>query len=513
MERHPGSYRLAQHVTASAVGVLAVDRRICRPLLAGPTVGSGCEPARLVPAHAVAPDHCGLRLPACWRNSCSHSFVKPRLPGSSAVPGSRLSRLMRFGSLASGVVGGMLAEGARQLSQGKRPVFSDLLLTPGNAQRVAEQLSQLRGAAMKIGQLLSMDAGDLLPSELSDILARLRSDAHPMPMSQLVAVLEESWGKGWEGRFDRFSFTPLAAASIGQVHAAQGKDGQRLAIKVQYPGVRDSISSDVDNVATLLRMSGLLPPGMDLVPLLHEAKRQLQDEADYLKEATHLRRFHQLLADSPDILVPRGYAEFSTPNILVMSFADGGPLESLEHAPQAERDRVITLLFGLLLREVFEFQCVQTDPNFANYRYQQETGQIVLLDFGATRLYSRDSTEAFRRLLVAGWRDDRAAINEAALEVGYFQHETLAKHRLLLTDLICQACEPLRHQGAYDFAISDLAGRLRDAGWQLGADRDFWHTPPVAVLFLHRKVAGLYMLAAKLKARVDVRRLFEPYVM
>jgi predicted unusual protein kinase regulating ubiquinone biosynthesis (AarF/ABC1/UbiB family) len=420
---------------------------------------------------------------------------------------------MRFGSLASGVVGGMLAEGARQLSQGKRPVFSDLLLTPGNAQRVAEQLSQLRGAAMKIGQLLSMDAGDLLPSELSDILARLRSDAHPMPMSQLVSVLEESWGKGWEGRFDLFSFTPLAAASIGQVHAAQGKDGQRLAIKVQYPGVRESISSDVDNVATLLRMSGLLPPGMDVVPLLHEAKRQLQDEADYLKEATHLRRFHQLLADSPDFLVPRGYAEFSTPNILVMSFADGGPLESLEHAPQAERDRVITLLFGLLLREVFEFQCVQTDPNFANYRYQQETGQIVLLDFGATRLYSRDGTEAFRRLLVAGWRDDRAAITEAALEVGYFQHETLAKHRLLLTDLICQACEPLRHQGAYDFAISDLAGRLRDAGWQLGADRDFWHTPPVAVLFLHRKVGGLYMLAAKLKARVDVRRLFEPYVM
>lgn len=438
--------------------------------------------------------------------------MKPRLPESSAVPGSRLSRLMRFGSLASGVVGGMLAEGARQLAQGKRPAFSDLLLTPGNAQRVAEQLSQLRGAAMKVGQLLSMDAGDLLPSELSDILSRLRSDAHPMPMSQLVKVLDESWGKGWEGRFERFSFTPFAAASIGQVHAAQGKDGQRLAIKVQYPGVRESISSDVDNVATLLRMSGLLPHGMDVAPLLQEAKLQLQNEADYLKEGMHLRRFHQLLADSPDFLVPRQYAEFSTPNILVMSFAEGDPLETLEHAPQAERDRIITLLFGLLLREVFEFQCVQTDPNFANYRYQPETGQLVLLDFGATRLYSRNSTEAFRKLLVAGLHEDRAAIAEAALAVGYFQPETLPRHRLLLTDLICQACEPLRHQGDYDFAMSDLAGRLRDAGWQLGADRDFWHTPPVDVLFLHRKVGGLYMLAAKLKARVNVRCLFEPYV-
>ena len=438
--------------------------------------------------------------------------MKPREPGSSSVPGSRLSRLIRFGSLASGVASGMLAEGARQLAQGKRPALSDLLLTPGNVQRVANQLSQLRGAAMKVGQLLSMDAGDLLPRELSDILSRLRSDAHPMPMSQLVAVLNESWGKGWEGRFERFSFTSLAAASIGQVHAAQGKDGQRLAIKVQYPGVRESISSDVDNVATLLSISGLLPKGMDVAPLLEEAKRQLQDEADYLKEAEHLRYFHQLLADSPDFLVPRAYTEYCSPTILVMSFVDGVAVESLEHAPQAERDRIIALLFGLLMREVFEFQCVQTDPNFANYRYQRDTGRMVLLDFGATRRYARNSTEAFRRLLIAGLREDRAAIADAALAAGYFQPETLPRHRALLTDLIAQACEPLRHQGAYDFAASDLAVRLRDAGWQLGADRDFWGSPPVDVLFLHRKVGGLYLLAAKLKARVNVRSLFEPYL-
>jgi predicted unusual protein kinase regulating ubiquinone biosynthesis (AarF/ABC1/UbiB family) len=438
--------------------------------------------------------------------------MKPREPGSLPVPGSRLSRLMHFGSLASGVAGGMLAEGARQWVQGKRPALSELLLTSGNVHRVVEQLSQLRGAAMKVGQLLSMDAGDLLPREFSEILSRLRCDAHPMPMSQLVAVLNESWGKGWEGRFERFSFTPLAAASIGQVHAAKDKDGQCLAIKVQYPGVRESISSDVDNVATLLRMSGMLPKGMDIGPLLQEAKRQLQDEADYMKETEHLRRFDQLLADSPDFLVPRSYAQFSTPNILVMSFVDGVAVESLEHAPQAERDRIVMLLFGLFLREVFEFQCVQTDPNFANYRYQQGSGRMVLLDFGATRLYDRNTTEAFRRLLIAGLHEDRTAIANAALDVGYFKPEILPKHRAVVTNLITQACEPLRHQGDYDFATSDLAVRLRDTGWELGADRDFWHTPPVDLLFLHRKVGGLYLLATKLKARVNVRRLFEPYV-
>jgi len=132
---------------------------------------------------------------------------------------------------------------------------------------------------MKVGQLLSLDAGDLMPPELGAILARLRSDAHPMLMSQLVAVLNCQWGTGWDRHFERFSFTPMAAASIGQVHAARTRDGRNLAIKVQYPGVRQSIGSDVDNVATLLRISGLLPNNLDIEPLLQEAKLQLQAEA------------------------------------------------------------------------------------------------------------------------------------------------------------------------------------------------------------------------------------------
>ena len=205
-----------------------------------------------------------------------------------AVPSGRLSRLARFGGLASGVAGGMLAEGARQFSQGRRPSVGDLLLTPANAVRVTEQLAQLRGAAMKVGQLISMDAGEMLPPELSDILARLRADARPMPQVQLKAALNRRWGRGWESRFTRFDFDPIAAASIGQVHRAQTLAGEDLAIKVQYPGVRNSIDSDVDNVATLLRLSGLLPRELDISPLLGEAKRQLHEEADYEREGQHL---------------------------------------------------------------------------------------------------------------------------------------------------------------------------------------------------------------------------------
>ena len=138
----------------------------------------------------------------------------PAWRASAAVPGGRLSRLARLGSLATGVAGGMLAEGARQLAAGKRPKVSELVLTPANARRVADQLAQLRGAAMKMGQLLSMDAGELLPRELTDILARLRADADHMPPGQLNTVLGQAWGRDWRRQFAEFGQRPIAAASI-----------------------------------------------------------------------------------------------------------------------------------------------------------------------------------------------------------------------------------------------------------------------------------------------------------
>ena len=431
---------------------------------------------------------------------------------AAAVPSSRLARLARLGSLASGVAGGMLAEGVRQWSRGNRPSVGDLLLTPGNAQRVADQLSRLRGAAMKVGQLLSMDAGDLMPPELAAILARLRADAQAMPMSQLVPVLEAAWGAGWDRHFERFSFTPLAAASIGQVHAAQLKSGERLAIKVQYPGVRQSIASDVYNVATLLRVSGLLPRTLDFAPLLEEAKRQLHDEADYLKEAAYLEAYRGRLADHGDFALPTVHRALTTPDILAMGFMDGVPIESLDAAPQAERDRVLGLLFELLFREIFEFRCVQTDPNFANYRYDEASGRLVLLDFGATRHFSAGCIAAYSRLLRAGQQGDLDGLSAAAIEIGYFQADIAAEHQCQVLDIFQAACEPLRHEGAYDFGSSTLARRIRDVGLRLGRDRSFWHTPPVDALFLYRKIGGLYLLAARLKARVDIRSIFMRHV-
>lgn len=426
---------------------------------------------------------------------------------SAPVPHGRWSRLARLGSLAGGVAGNMLAEGARQFAQGKRPKIQQLLLTPANARRVADQLAQLRGAAMKVGQLLSMDAGELLPPELADILARLRADAIPMPMSQVVKVLNTNWGEGWDRHFEHFSFTPMAAASIGQVHFGQRKDGRHLAIKIQYPGVRQSIDSDVDNVATLLRVSGLLPKTLDVKPLLEEAKKQLHDEADYRREGACMMQFAGLLADADEFMVPEMHDDLTTENILAMTRLDGVAVESLSHAPQAERDRIISQLFRLLFREIFEFRLIQTDPNFANYRYAAASQQLMLLDFGATRVYPAAMIDSYRHLMLSAIADDRSAMNQAAQAIGYFQSDIKEGQRQAVLDIFALACEPLRQAGEYDFGSSDLALRIRDASMVLGMDRDFWHTPPADALFLHRKLGGLYLLAARLKARANLHEI------
>lgn len=427
------------------------------------------------------------------------------------VPSGRLSRLGAFGKIAGGVAGGVLAEGARRFADGQRPRMSELLLTPANVARVTDQLSQLRGAAMKLGQMISMDAGDILPPDLTAILARLRDRAHHMPPAQLQHVLAAEWGKDWRKRFARFGAAPIAAASIGQVHKATTPDGRELAIKVQYPGVRESIDADVDNVATLLRMSGLLPKSLDIAPLLAEAKRQLHEEADYRREGEQMMRFAALLNDDPAFVVPVQDREFSTDRVLAMSFVSGVAIDKLVDAPQDERDRVMGVLIALVLRELFDFGLMQTDPNFANYRYQPESGRLVLLDFGAARTVDPVTARGYHRLLMAGLDGDRDASRVAAVQAGFLSNAMVERHAAAIDRMIDVVITEMAKTGPFDFGDRAFVGILRDQGMDIGADRESWHIPPVDTLFVQRKISGTALLAAKLKARVDVRSMVEQY--
>lgn len=429
-----------------------------------------------------------------------------------AVPRGRLSRFGQFGRLASGVAGGMIAEGARRLADGERPAMREMMLTPANVTRVAERLSHLRGAAMKLGQMISMDAGDMLPPELSEIMGRLRENAHRMPPQQLQKLLAAEWGKDWRKRFVRFGATPIAAASIGQVHRATTHDGRDLAIKVQYPGVRESIDSDVDNVATLLRISNLLPSELDIGPLLIEAKTQLHQEADYQREGKYLSRFGELLSNDPDYVIPVLDDEFTTPRVLAMSFVEGKAIETLADAPQDIRDSAMTQLFSLVLREIFEFGMIQSDPNFANYRYQPETGRLVLLDFGATRHVAADISAGYRHLIGAALGGDRDLVRTQALKTGFVSEVAVARHRDRIDNMIDIIIGELSRPGRFDFGDRSFVAGLTQQGMDVAADKTAWHIPPTDLLFVQRKISGTALLAARLKVRIDVRAMVEEFL-
>lgn len=427
------------------------------------------------------------------------------------VPSGRLARFGAFGQIAAGVAGNVMVEGARRLAQGQRPSMSELLLTPANATRVTDQLSRLRGAAMKLGQMISLDAGDMLPAELTQILARLRESAHIMPPAQLEKVLAESWGAGWRRNFKRFDARPVAAASIGQVHRAELPDGRVLAIKVQYPGVARSIDADVDNVATLLKVSGLLPASLNVAPLLAEAKRQLHEEADYDREAAQMTRYADLLADDPRFVVPRPVLHLTGPTVLAMDFITARPIEALEAAPEAQRHAAMEALLGLVLCELFEFGFMQTDPNFANYRWQEGTGKIVVLDFGAARAVAPAVAQDYHALLAAGFRGDTAAVRQALISVGFLSAEQFARHGAALDRIIAIILDQLQRIKQFDFADRSFVEQIRAEIPSIAADRDTWHIPPAEALFVQRKISGTVLLAVKMKAQLPLQAMLLPY--
>lgn len=430
---------------------------------------------------------------------------------SRRVPSARLARLAAFGQIAGGVATGVLGEGIIRLARGERPQLHDLLLSPANARKVTEQLSRLRGAAMKLGQMLSLDAGDVLPAELTAILSQLRESAHIMPPRQLDRVLAQAWGPDWRRRFARFEARALAAASIGQVHRATLPSGQELAVKVQYPGVAASIDADIDNVATLLRLSGLLPTGLDIAPLLAEAKRQLREEADYQREAEQMRRYGTLLAGDERFLVPSPVEELLRPTVLPMDFQSGAPIEALASAPEAQRNAALAALLDLVLRELFEFGLMQNDPNFANYRWQAESGRIVLLDFGAVQPVPPGTAQAYRNLLRAGLSGDADMIREALLGAGFISSRQDLRHGAAIRAMIGIVLARVENSrgGSFDFADRGFVEELRLLAAPLLADRDSWHLPPAEMLFTQRKISGTALLCVRLQARLPLLDLLQ----
>ncbi|MDG1234989.1 MAG: AarF/ABC1/UbiB kinase family protein [Amylibacter sp.] len=357
---------------------------------------------------------------------------------------------------------------------------------------------------MKIGQLISMDTGDVLPVELSQILTRLRDSAHPMPPTQLKQILNSEWPARWLKSFKSFDVRPIATASIGQVHRAQLKDGRDIAIKVQYPGIAKSIDSDVANMGVLMRMSGLLPRGFELSSYLEEGRKQLHNETNYTREASQLLRFRELLENMEQFIVPKLHRDWSTPNILTMAYVEGVPIDSLEEEVQDVRNQIARHLIDLTLMELFSFGVMQTDPNFANYLYQRDSQRIVLLDFGATHKIPAHIIKSYRNLMIAGLAGNDAVLEGIIEDLGFINSETKECHRKQILLIIKFVFETFQNNSCFDFSDTELALELQDKAIALVKD-GFQPPPlPIDILLIQRKLGGMFFLAGKLAARVDI---------
>ncbi len=434
----------------------------------------------------------------------------------AAVPQGRVSRFLHLGRAVGELALSSASLGVSRWARGDRPDLSQLMLTPANARRLATRLSAMRGAVMKLGQLMSMDAGaqGVLPPEFSTLLGGLRNAAHTMPEAQLAAVLKREYGARWQSRFRSLDLLPIAAASIGQVHRAQTHDGQHLALKIQYPGVRDSIDSDMANLALLARLPGLVPTGLDIAPLLARVRDQLKHEADYRAEARAATQYRMRLGADPDLWVPAVVPEHCSAHIIASEFSPGVPVDqwAADAAPQAQRDRVATALVRLAVREFFEMGLVQTDPNFGNYLFDASTGKLALLDFGAAEKVVPARARQLAELACAMRDGDAARTGAAALRAGFIGAEDPVHQSQAVVDMLLAAGEPLRHAGPYDFAKSDLFSRLFSQGRTQFFGDGFARTPPPDLLFLQRKFVGTFLLCVRLRARVDLAQAFSPHL-
>ena len=425
------------------------------------------------------------------------------------MPSGRVSRFFELSRAATSMMAAGAKESVRRLSdKASEAQLPHVLLTGESARLLAQRLSRLRGAAMKVGQMLSLEGDNLLPAEFARALEILRSSAHRMPDEQVIQMLNDQYGAGWSERFQTFDFEPIAAASIGQVHRAVTREGQEIVLKIQYPGVSESIESDVDNLRSLISLTRLVPSSVDLDAFTKEVKNELRNEVDYERELRMLQIYSKKVAGDSRFSVPRAVVEHSTSRILAMERVFSTPLlDWAKDASSEQRDRVGSHLFDLLLKELLEFGFSQTDPNPANYQYDTLTDQIVLLDFGAARTVDPEVASIYRLAFLGLLNRDADLIRQVIQALGVDNPE-VPEATALIIELALEAAEAFDGE-TYDFRASDLQKRLNVRGREMVRYQSKLKTPPPEYLFFQRKLTGTFLICRQLGAKVPCRGLVE----
>jgi predicted unusual protein kinase regulating ubiquinone biosynthesis (AarF/ABC1/UbiB family) len=344
---------------------------------------------------------------------------------SSGLTQGRARRALQVGSLTTSVGSSYLWHALKNAFHSTDKKEQELLeLHLKNALRIVESSRELRGAFMKLVQMLSMRT-DILPTEVVSVLSVVQSSVPPMDYNLIREQIKSELGKAPEHLFKHFEREAFAAASLGQVHRARLKGGEDVVVKVQYPGVDKTVVQDLKNVKALLHVFTLITRDVlrqkfDASELYQEMEERLYEELDYLHEAKNISLFQRLFADDEEILIPRVYPDFSSRRVLTMEFIDGYKVQDIA-APgvdQQLKDWVATKYFSITWRQICEFGVLHTDPHPGNYLVTYHP-KLAMLDFGSVRVFPEEIRKSYLKLARAILSKDEQTMARCFVELGY----------------------------------------------------------------------------------------------
>ena len=391
----------------------------------------------------------------------------------------------------------------------KKPDLRSALVSKKNVTATVSTLKNLRGAAMKFGQLMSLDESIILSPDLAAVFAQLRSSGYSMTPSQLKKILNQNWGDGWLKNFIHFEVRPFAAASIGQVHKATLKSGEIVAIKVQFPGVRQSIDNDLGSLKFIMKTSGMLPTNFPLDYYISQCGDQLKRETDYELEARNIYRFSEFLRGNDNLNVPKVYNELSTEQTLTMSFFEGRELSSNIAYDQSLINDISLSLIELLLNEIFNFKLVQTDPNLANFLLSEGDNSLCILDFGACCQVSEATHELYKDLLNVALTLDANKIKSFLEDKNFVRRDASSEGTKIFDTIISVAINEISQNEIFDFQASKVFELITEEDLNLYCELIPSSLFGPDFIFIQRKIFGLILFFRAIGAKLPLLKILK----
>ena len=424
---------------------------------------------------------------------------------------SAFGRFVKVGGLVGRVGASVLTEQAvGLLREGPAKRLKKAENMVRNAARIATTLGEMKGAAMKVGQMLSLHEG-LLPPEVSAVLSVLQKEAPSVSFDVMERQLRHEI-KNLDELFESVEPEAFAAASIGQVHRGVMRDGREVAVKIQYPKADRMVKADLKNLKTLLGNLVGLFTDIDFEPIWEEVRERLLEELDYRIESESIERMASMHADLPEIIVPEVVHEATTRRVLTMSFVDGIPPgeATSDRYPQHLKDEWGIALFEFTLRGLLDHRFLHADPNLANFAFRED-GRVVVYDYGCMKEVPAELSAGYSKLMNALLDKRKSAVPEILCEMGVGNFCVTALARAMTDPYVDLMQDILRASPPYTFgedsSIYTSLFELGKSNWQDASDMRF----PRDVVFIDRTLGGLFGNLGKLRATGPWRKLIRKH--